>query len=85
MFQLYSDQRKSNRIDPLADPGFPRREAPTPEFGSKTHYLRRFLPKTAWKLKKKGIRQWDHPQCPKQFQAAYFFKQIQVVQGRAGV
>ena len=36
----------------VADQGFPRRGAPTPEFGAKAYYLARFLPKTAWKLKK---------------------------------
>ena len=35
-----------------ADSWFPRRGAPTPEFGVKTYYLARYLPKTAWKCKK---------------------------------
>ena len=32
---------------PVADPGFPSRGegAPTPEFGEKTYYLARYLPK----------------------------------------
>ena len=36
----------------VKDPGFPRRGAPTPEFGAKTYYLVRFLPESAWKWKK---------------------------------
>ena len=32
--------------DAVADPGFPRWGAPTPEFGAKTYYLARFLLKT---------------------------------------
>ena len=32
---------------PVADPGFPRKEAPALEFGAKTYYLPRFLSKTA--------------------------------------
>ena len=38
----------------VVDPGFPKRGAPTPEFGPKTYYLTRFLPKTAWEWKKIG-------------------------------
>ena len=41
----------SNRV--RGDPGFPRRgRVPTPRFGTKSYYLVRFLPKTAWKWKK---------------------------------
>ena len=36
----------------VADQGFPRRGATTPEFGAKSCNLARFLPKTAWKLEK---------------------------------
>ena len=34
-------------VQAVPDPGFPRRGAPTPEFGAKTYYLAIFLPKTA--------------------------------------
>ena len=50
MFQLHSDQRKSNRIDPLADPGFSRRGAPTLEFG-------KIFAENCLKNKEKGDRQ----------------------------
>ena len=36
----------------VADPGFPRRGGATLE-GAETYYLAKFLPKTAWKWKKK--------------------------------
>ena len=39
----------------VADPGFPRRGASTPEFGAKTYYLPRFLTKTV-KMKETGRR-----------------------------
>ena len=32
---------------PMADSGFPKREDVNPEFGAKTYYSARFLPKTA--------------------------------------
>ena len=57
----------------VADPGFPRREAPTLEFMAKTYYLERFLPKTAWKwnqldeghasLAPPWTRQWNGINC----------------------
>ena len=38
----------------VADPGFPRREAPTLEFGPKAYYLARFFAKNCTKMKEIG-------------------------------
>ena len=39
---------KMNRtLEPVADPGFPRRRGTNPQDGEKTYYLAKFLPKTA--------------------------------------
>ena len=51
----------------VVDPEFPRRAAPTPNFGVKTYYLARFLPKTALKWKKldrEGDASLAHPTAP---------------------
>ena len=70
------DERKSSQNDlevispkmvkfnTVADPGFLRRGAPTPEVGALTYYLAKFFPKTAWKWKKldlEGARPWRPP------------------------
>ena len=47
------------------DPGFPRwGGAPTPEFGAKTCYFARFLPKTAWKWEKLDQEEARIPNAP---------------------
>ena len=49
--------QRNTLTDPwaVADPRFPRRGAPTPEFRVKAYYLTRFLLKTAWKWKKLDV------------------------------
>ena len=46
---------------PVAEPGFPGQEAPTPDKLTKIYYLVRFLPKTARKLNKLNRERGTRP------------------------
>ena len=39
---------------PVADPGFPRRGAPTSKVGAPTYYFANFLPKNSMRMKEVG-------------------------------